>query len=78
MCVCVGAVELELGLKKEGVLSSDGSSLEALLKAEAPDKRGAAEARPSEEEPSLSDYTPAPAPSARSRRVCDLRFLTYK
>uniref|UniRef100_A0A8C5CQM7 Double PHD fingers 2 n=1 Tax=Gadus morhua TaxID=8049 RepID=A0A8C5CQM7_GADMO len=60
--------ELELGLKKEGVLSSDGSSLEALLKAEAPDKRGAAEARPSEEEPSLSDYTPAPAPSARSRR----------
>ncbi|XP_059911781.1 zinc finger protein ubi-d4 isoform X2 [Gadus macrocephalus] len=60
--------ELELGLKKEGVLSSDGSSLEALLKAEAPDKRGAAEARPSEEEPSLSDYTPAPVPSARSKK----------
>ncbi|KAG7272725.1 hypothetical protein CRUP_038171 [Coryphaenoides rupestris] len=64
--------ELDLGLKRDsGLVSSDGSSLEALLKGETPDKRGAgagAESRAGEDEPSLSEHTPPAVPAPRSRK----------
>uniref|UniRef100_A0A3P8YLF7 D4, zinc and double PHD fingers family 2 n=1 Tax=Esox lucius TaxID=8010 RepID=A0A3P8YLF7_ESOLU len=58
--------ELDLGLKKDS-LSSDGSSLEALLKGEPLDKR-APELRGPEEEPSLADYTSVVPPVTRVRK----------
>uniref|UniRef100_A0A8C1FRD1 Double PHD fingers 2 n=1 Tax=Cyprinus carpio carpio TaxID=630221 RepID=A0A8C1FRD1_CYPCA len=48
--------ELDLGLKKD-VFSSDGSSLEALLKGEPVDKRSGLELRTVEEEPSSTEYS---------------------
>lgn len=63
------SVELDLGLKKDS-LSSDGSSLEALLKGEPLDKRVPPELRGPEEESSLTDYTGgAVTPAARIRKV---------
>uniref|UniRef100_A0A8C7IIF1 Double PHD fingers 2 n=1 Tax=Oncorhynchus kisutch TaxID=8019 RepID=A0A8C7IIF1_ONCKI len=60
--------ELDLGLKKDS-LSSDGSSLEALLKGEPLDKRVPPELRGPEEESSLTDYTGgAVTPAARVRK----------
>ncbi|XP_035636794.1 zinc finger protein ubi-d4-like isoform X3 [Oncorhynchus keta] len=60
--------ELDLGLKKDS-LSSDGSSLEALLKGEPLDKRVPPELRGPEEESSLTDYTGgAVTPVARVRK----------
>lgn len=61
--------ELDLGLKKE-VFSSDGSSLEALLKGEPLDKRSGLELRTGEEEPSSTEYsTGGLNPSSRTRKV---------
>ncbi|TRY57366.1 hypothetical protein DNTS_024950 [Danionella cerebrum] len=48
--------ELDLGLKKD-VFSSDGSSLEALLKAEPLDKRSGLDLRIGEEEPSSAEFS---------------------
>ncbi len=48
--------ELDLGLKKD-VFSSDGSSLEALLKGEPVEKRSGLELRTAEEEPSSTEYS---------------------
>lgn len=62
-------LELDLGLKKDGLLSSDGSSLEALLKGESLDKRAAADLRGSEEELNQSDYTANLNPTSRIRKV---------
>nr|XP_046173887.1 zinc finger protein ubi-d4-like isoform X2 [Oncorhynchus gorbuscha] len=60
--------ELDLGLKKDS-LSSDGSSLEALLKGETLDKRVPPELRGPEEESSLTDYTGgAVTPATRVRK----------
>ncbi|XP_012696906.1 zinc finger protein ubi-d4 isoform X1 [Clupea harengus] len=49
--------ELDLTLKKDALSSSDGSSLEALLKAEPLDKRAALELRGPEDDPSGSEYS---------------------
>ncbi|KAM6970770.1 zinc finger protein ubi-d4 isoform 2-T2 [Aplochiton taeniatus] len=59
--------DLDVGLKKDA-LSSDGSSLEALLKGEPLDKRGPTELRGAEDEPSIADYVGVPNPAARSRK----------
>lgn len=67
---CFLFLELDLGLKKEGLLSSDGSSLEALLKGESLDKRAAADLRGSEEDLNQSDYTGSLNPTSRVRKVC--------
>lgn len=68
-CVCVLFTELDLGLKKDALLSSDGSSLEALLKGDSLDKRATTELRGSEEDSNLSDYTGGLNPAARIRKV---------
>ncbi len=61
--------ELDLGLKKE-VFSSDGSSLEALLKGEPVDKRSGLELRTAEEETSSTEYSSGGLnPSSRVRKV---------
>ncbi|MEQ2268555.1 hypothetical protein XENORESO_004269 [Xenotaenia resolanae] len=60
--------EVELGLKKDVLLSSDGSSLEALLKGEPLDKRTAADVRGSEEDSNQSDYTGSLNPATRIRK----------
>uniref|UniRef100_A0A8C1WF06 D4, zinc and double PHD fingers family 2 n=1 Tax=Cyprinus carpio TaxID=7962 RepID=A0A8C1WF06_CYPCA len=60
--------ELDLGLKKD-VFSSDGSSLEALLKGEPVDKRSGLELRTVEEEPSSTEYSSGGLnPSGRVRK----------
>lgn len=65
--VCVS--ELDLGLKKE-VFSSDGSSLEALLKGEPLEKRSGLELRSGEEESSSTEYSSGGLnPTARVRKV---------
>uniref|UniRef100_H2LT43 Double PHD fingers 2 n=1 Tax=Oryzias latipes TaxID=8090 RepID=H2LT43_ORYLA len=60
--------ELDLGLKKDALLSSDGSSLEALLTGGSLEKRSAAELRGSEEDSNQSDYTGSLNPAARIRK----------
>uniref|UniRef100_A0A3P9CJE1 Double PHD fingers 2 n=1 Tax=Maylandia zebra TaxID=106582 RepID=A0A3P9CJE1_9CICH len=60
--------ELDLGLKKDALLSSDGSSLEALLKGDSLDKRTSADLRGSEEDSNMSDYTGGLNPAARIRK----------
>ncbi|KAM9438889.1 zinc finger protein ubi-d4-like isoform 2-T2 [Salvelinus alpinus] len=61
--------ELDLGFKKDALSSSDGSSLEALLKGEPLDKRGLPELHGTEEESSLADYTcGGVTPAARVRK----------
>lgn len=71
--VCVS--ELDLGLKKE-VFSSDGSSLEALLKGEPIDKRSVLELRSGEEESSSTEYsTGGPNSTARVRKVKETHGL---
>ncbi|XP_077402398.1 zinc finger protein ubi-d4 isoform X3 [Vanacampus margaritifer] len=60
--------ELDLGPKKDGLLSSDGSSLEALLKGDSLEKRAPADPRASEEDSNLSDYTAGLNPAARIRK----------
>lgn len=68
--------ELDLGIKKD-VFSSDGSSLEALLKGEPLDKRSGLELRTAEEEPSSTEYsTGGLNPSSRVRKV--LGTLCYR
>lgn len=67
-------IELDLGLKKDALLSSDGSSLEALLKGDSLDKRTSADLRGSEEDSNMSDYTGGLNPAARIRKVLVLRF----
>lgn len=66
---CFLLLELDLGLKKDVLLSSDGSSLEALLKGEPLDKRTPADIRGSEEDSNQSDYTGSLNPSTRIRKV---------
>ncbi|XP_038821050.1 zinc finger protein ubi-d4-like isoform X3 [Salvelinus namaycush] len=61
--------ELDLGFKKDALSSSDGSSLEALLKGEPLDKRRLPELHGPEEESSLADYTcGGVTPAARVRK----------
>lgn len=77
MCVPdVWWAELDVGLKKEALLSADGSSLEALLKGDSSERRsggggggGGADLRGSEEDSNQSDYTPGLNPAARIRKV---------
>ncbi|XP_066574873.1 zinc finger protein ubi-d4 [Amia ocellicauda] len=61
--------ELEVGLKKDSLVPPDGSSLEALLKAEPLDKRGAPEPRGPEEDPSLADFAGGGAIAAAAARA---------
>uniref|UniRef100_A0AAY4AH91 Zinc finger protein ubi-d4 n=1 Tax=Denticeps clupeoides TaxID=299321 RepID=A0AAY4AH91_9TELE len=62
--------ELDLGLKKDILTSSDGSSLEALLKAEPLDKRAGLDLRGPEDDPSGADYSSGGLnPAARIRKV---------
>jgi len=69
MDVNVYVSELDLGLKKD-IFSSDGSSLEALLKGEPLDKRSGLELRTGEEEPSSTELsTGALNSSSRVRKV---------
>ena len=56
-------------MKKDALLSSDGSSLEALLKGESLEKRTTTEIRGSEEDSNLSDYTGGLNPASRIRKV---------
>lgn len=60
-----------MGLKKDAIVSADGSSLEALLKGDSSEKRsgGAADLRGSEEDSNQSDYTGALNPASRIRKV---------
>ncbi|XP_049897255.1 zinc finger protein ubi-d4 isoform X1 [Epinephelus moara] len=60
--------EVDVGLKKDAVLSADGSSLEALLKGESVEKRTTTELRGSEEDSNTSDYTGGLNPAARIRK----------
>ncbi|CAL1573611.1 unnamed protein product [Knipowitschia caucasica] len=59
--------ELDIGLKKDSLLSSDGSSLEALLKGDTLDKRGV-ELRGNEEDSNMSDLTGGLNPASRARK----------
>lgn len=68
-CVFFAFLELDLGVKKDSLLSSDGSSLEALLKGESLEKRTTTELRGSEEDSNMSDYTGGLNPAARIRKV---------
>lgn len=61
--------ELDVGLKKDTLLSADGSSLEALLKGDSVEKRTAADQRGSEEDSNQSDYTGSLNPATRIRKV---------
>lgn len=65
--------EVDIGLKKDTLLSADGSSLEALLKGDTVEKRAAAELRASEEDSNQSDYTGSLNPATRVRKVGGLR-----
>lgn len=61
-----------MGLKKDALLSADGSSLEALLKGDSSEKRsggGGADLRGSEEDSNQSDYTGSLNPASRIRKV---------
>ncbi|XP_046876941.1 zinc finger protein ubi-d4-like isoform X2 [Hypomesus transpacificus] len=60
--------ELDLGLKRDVLGTSDGSSLEALLKGEPLDKRGPPDLRVPDEDPSLSDYSTSTTPATRIRK----------
>lgn len=64
---------MDIGLKKDTLLSADGSSLEALLKGDTVEKRAAAELRASEEDSNQSDYTGSLNPATRVRKVGGLR-----
>ncbi len=66
---CVVFIEADIGLKKDALISADGSSLEALLKGESLDKRTTTELRGSEEDSNQSDYTGGLNPAARIRKV---------
>lgn len=76
-CVCVLTylffffkfIELDIGLKKDALLSADGSSLEALLKGDSLEKRTTTDLRGSEEDSNQSDYTGGLNPAARIRKV---------
>ncbi|KAF5893024.1 zinc finger protein ubi-d4-like isoform X5, partial [Clarias magur] len=65
--------ELDLGLKKDLLAATDGSSsLEALLRGEPLEKRSTLEVRPSDEEPAHNEYASAglnPASRVRKRIV---------
>lgn len=61
--------ELDIGLKKDALLSADGSSLEALLKGDSFEKRTAADLRGSEEDSNQSDYTGGLSAASRVRKV---------
>ncbi|XP_061658853.1 zinc finger protein ubi-d4 isoform X2 [Syngnathoides biaculeatus] len=60
--------ELDFGLKKDALLSSDGSSLEALLKADSLDKRTPADHRASEEDSNPGDYSASLNSATRTRK----------
>uniref|UniRef100_A0A4W4F5L4 D4, zinc and double PHD fingers family 2 n=1 Tax=Electrophorus electricus TaxID=8005 RepID=A0A4W4F5L4_ELEEL len=49
--------ELDLGLKKDLLSSSDGSSLEALLRGEPLEKRATMELRPADDEPAHTEFS---------------------
>lgn len=67
---CVSSAELDMSLKKDALLSADGSSLEALLKGDSTEKRsGGADLRGSEEDSNQSDYTGGLNPATRIRKV---------
>lgn len=61
--------ELDVGLKKDALLSSDGSSLEALLKGDSLEKRPPADPRASEEDSNPGDFAVGLNPAARIRKV---------
>ena len=67
MCLC--CVELDLGLKKDVLGSSDGSSLEALLRGEPLEKRSALDVRPADEEPHTEFSSGGLNPATRVRKV---------
>lgn len=75
LCLCVYYIffflfiELDIGLKKDALLSADGSSLEALLKGDSLEKRTTTDLRGSEEDSNQSDYTGVLNPAARIRKV---------
>jgi len=58
-CVCVCVAELELGLKRDALEAADGSSLEALLKAEPIDKKSGVSDLQGPEEDSAAVEPPA-------------------
>ncbi|KAM9788414.1 zinc finger protein ubi-d4 [Neosynchiropus ocellatus] len=60
--------EVDLGLRKESLLTTDGSSLEALLKGDSLDKRSTADPRGPEEDPGPPELTPAVNPATRIRK----------
>lgn len=74
----VSSAELDAGLKKEALLSADGSSLEALLKGDSTEKRsgGGADLRGSEEDSNQSDCTGGLNPATRIRKVQQPRQQT--
>lgn len=61
--------EVDIALKKDALLSADGSSLEALLKGDLVEKRMTTDLRGSEEDSNQSDYTGGVNPAARIRKV---------
>lgn len=69
--------EIDVALKKDAVLSTDGSSLEALLKGDSMEKRTTTELRGSEEDSNPSDFTGGLNPAARIRKVRLFFFLHH-
>lgn len=70
--------EVDVGLKKDALLSADGSSLEALLKSDSLEKRTTTELRGSEEDSNQSDYTGGLNPAARIRKVLVFTIRTQQ
>lgn len=69
LLLCFLFTEVDIGLKKDALLSADGSSLEALLKGDSLEKRTTADLRGSEEDSNQSDYTGSLNPATRIRKV---------
>ncbi|XP_061154840.1 zinc finger protein ubi-d4 isoform X3 [Syngnathus typhle] len=70
--------EIDFGPKKDALLSSDGSSLEALLKGDSLEKRTPVDPRASEEDSNTSDYSVVLNPATRIRKVLLLHaYLSY-
>lgn len=70
--------EVDIGLKKDALLSADGSSLEALLKGDSLEKRTTADLRGSEEDSNQSDYTGSLNPASRIRKVSSSKESSWR
>ncbi|KAF3840842.1 hypothetical protein F7725_006704 [Dissostichus mawsoni] len=70
--------EVDVGLKKDALLSADGSSLEALLKGESVEKRATSELRGSEEDSNQKKLDTAALEDRDKPFACDICGKRYK